>query len=70
MSTGAELDLQATVWAFKFMFHRDLMNSAVHCQPVRWSPLTRELASFLSEHDQYHDLFEIDEVLGAAVQGG
>jgi hypothetical protein len=41
-------DVQAVVWAFKFAYHRDQMNSAVHCEPVRWSPMTVALARWIS----------------------
>lgn len=29
--------------AAQFLAHRDYMNAAVHCQPVRWSPVTERV---------------------------
>jgi hypothetical protein len=36
--------LDTLMWSFTFHYHRDKMNAAVHCAPVRFSELTFRLA--------------------------
>ena len=35
--------LEALNWAFLYHFHTDCANAAVHCAPVRFSPITFRL---------------------------
>jgi len=37
------------LWAFEQNYHADKMNAAVHCAPVKFSPLTFRLADALFE---------------------
>lgn len=41
MSDSPLQEVRATLRdAYNFLEARDHMNAAIHCQPVRWSPLT------------------------------
>jgi hypothetical protein len=37
------------MWSFQQNYHADHMNAAIHCAPVRFSPLTFRLAEALQE---------------------
>jgi hypothetical protein len=39
--------IEALMWAFRQNYHLDKSNAAVHCAPVRFSPLTFKLYSEL-----------------------
>ena len=39
-----------TLWAFEYFYHRDHANARIHCQPVRYSPITIWLADTLVEN--------------------
>lgn len=41
---------------FRYHYHKDKSNAATHCAPVRFSPLTYELAQVLQDNYvlQYH----------------
>ncbi len=38
---------QAAQWAFNHLYHEDQANAAMHCAPVRFSPITFRLAETL-----------------------
>jgi len=39
----------ARLWAFEQNYHADHMNAAIHCSPVKFSPLTFRLCDELFE---------------------
>jgi hypothetical protein len=39
----------ALLWAFQFHYHTDRANAAVHCAPVKFSPITFRLYLELAE---------------------
>ena len=41
--------LEAATWALAYFEHYDTANAAVHCAPVRYSPITFRLARALNE---------------------
>lgn len=43
-------DTEVLLWAFKHVYHADLMNAAMHCAEVRYSPITFRLAEALHRH--------------------
>lgn len=43
---------EALYWAKEMLLARDVMNSNVHCAPVRFSPLTERLRQALEEIDK------------------
>ena len=60
------MDLVDTLhWAFRQNFHADQMNAAVHCAPVRYSPLTFRLAEQIKDYaekngdDLHPDVFSV-----------
>jgi hypothetical protein len=32
------------IWCFQYFYHQDKANAAIHCAPVRFSPITFRLA--------------------------
>ena len=50
------LPLNETLWhAFKLVYHQDHANAAMHCAPVRYSPITFRLA------EQINDITPVNE---------
>jgi hypothetical protein len=55
----------ALLWAFEHLYHQDKANAALHCAPVKFSPLTFRLAEALEgDWSPLEDFTrELDEVL-------
>jgi hypothetical protein len=54
-------DIDALDWAFIHVYHEDKSNAAMHCAPVKFSPITFRLAEALET--AINDLPEVEEVL-------
>lgn len=54
------------LWCFTQNYHLDKSNAAIHCAPVRFSPITFRLATALTAHwPEGEDITsEMSEVLG------
>jgi len=56
MSDTTELDplVEALIWCLEHLAHSDQANAAMHCAPVRYSPITFRVAQAL-EHAGYRE---------------
>lgn len=54
------------LWCFIQNYHQDKSNAAIHCAPVRFSPITFRLATALTAHwPEGEDITsEMGEILG------
>lgn len=43
------MDDSARLWAFLYFYHMDKANSAIHCAPVKFSPITFRMYHNLNE---------------------
>jgi hypothetical protein len=56
--------IEAAYMAFRFFYHYDRSNAAVHCAEVRYSPITFRLAEAISGYStvmaaEHDDLMEV-----------
>lgn len=61
---------EVLLWAFEQNYHTDHMNAAIHCAPVRFSPLTFRLCQALfdawpADDDITAEMHEVRTHMGA-----
>ena len=67
--------VEPVLWAFVQNFHLDKSNAAVHCAPVKFSPLTFRLVQALlvlwpEDEDITPEMAEVRAAIGAYVLDG
>lgn len=61
--TDDEFITDGLEWAVEALIRRDQMNAAMHCGPVRWSPVTNAARVALVKHRQRLTTHEVAEQL-------
>ena len=62
MSVEMHVD-EVLLWCLQQNYHADKMNAAIHCAPVRFSPITFRLAEHLWQNEQWHANVQLREII-------